>query len=281
MKRSLLILLLLPSLFMFSQSEKMPAPKVLGNYVGINAGLSSGVMRDMITSPLFYTAFMPALTIDYQHFGKKSLFDFRFMTLNGYYFNFINDELSSGSGNSFDFDFTYYRLLEQSSDDEMKYYLGVSAGNFTDIRINQAFMNAALTIDNISDLALNIRADWRITRPEKQKKILWLIKYTRKEKEYLLSGKVGVPVVGLIYRPGFTNPGNSTLNDGTLLQGYAMKVKAFLGMNTDIAVSRVLENGNMIRFGYYWDCVTNGKKAINRIDMSHHVFTFGLIFKIN
>lgn len=120
-----------------------------------------------------------------------------------------------------------------------------------------------------------------IDKAQKHKKILWLIKHTRKEKEYLLSGKVGVPIVSLIYRPGFTNPGNSTLNDGALLQGYAMKAKAFSGLNTNISISRILANGNMIRFGYYWDYVTNGQNAINRIDMSHHVFTFGLIFKIN
>lgn len=170
MKKIILLLLIIQSLTGFSQNEKKASPKVSGNYVGINSGLASGVMRDMVTSPLFYTALMPALTIDYQRFGKKSLLDISFMTLNGFYFNFINDDISSGTGNSFDFDFTYYRLLEQNSDDEMKYFLGVSAGNFSGIRMNQAFMNAAFSFDNITDFALNIKADWRLTRPKNTRK---------------------------------------------------------------------------------------------------------------
>lgn len=281
MKTFLLLTLISLSLVVFSQTENSDSYNVQGNYLGINGGLATGVVRDLVTSPLFYTALMPAVTIDYKHYGKKSIFDFSFMTLNGLYISTSPNNFTSGSGNSFDLDLSYYRLLEANSDDELKYYLGGGIGNFSDIRVNNSFMNAAFTFDNFTDFGLNLRADWRIDRPEKQKKFLWLIKYTKKEKHYLLSGKIGLPVATIIYRPGFTNPGNSTLYDEALFEGYKSKVKVFSGLNTDISVSRILKNGNMIRFGYYWDFITSGKSAVNRIDMSHHVFTFGLIFKIN
>ena len=281
MKKILFSLCLLSSIALFSQDNQQQNNIVSGNYLGINGGLASGVVRDLVTSPLYYTALMPAVTIDYKHFGKKSIFDFSFMTLNGIYIAATHDNYITGTGNSFDFDLSYYRLLESNSDDELKYYLGGGIGNFTDFRVNNSFMNAAFTFDNFTDFGLNLRADWRIDRPEKQKKFLWLIKYTKKEKHYLLSGKIGLPVATIIYRPSFTNPGNSTLYDEALFEGYKSKVKVFSGLNTDISVSRILKNGNMIRFGYYWDFITSGKSAVNRIDMSHHVFTFGLIFKIN
>lgn len=280
MKRILFLLCLFSSFGVFAQINQQQNIKVSGKYLGTNVGLASGVVRDVLTSPLFYSAVMPALTIDYKHYSEKSIFDFSFMTLNGIYITATHDNFVLGTGNSFDFDFSYYRLLEATSDEELKYYLGAGIGNFSDIRVNNSFMNAAFAFDNFTDFGLNLRADWRIDSPEKQKKFLWLIKYTKKEKHYLLSGKIGLPIASVIYRPGFTNPGNSTLYDEALFEGYKSKVKVFSGLNTDISISRILTNGNMIRFGYYWDFITSGKSAINRIDMSHHVFTFGLIFKI-
>lgn len=56
MKNYLIIFFLLLSNLVFSQEEENILPQVSGNYIGINAGLSSGLVRDLITSPLFYTS---------------------------------------------------------------------------------------------------------------------------------------------------------------------------------------------------------------------------------
>lgn len=281
MQKIIFVLLLSFSLNAYSQADEKSLPDITGNYLGISGGLATGVMRDIVTSPLFYTAVMPAVNIDYKLYFQKSIFSVNFATLNGFYMTLTHDNAFSASGNKFDFDISYYRLLEESSDNSLKNYLGVSTGNFTELYINNAFMNAGFTFNNFTDVSLNLKADWSITKPEKQKKFLWLIKYKSKEKQYLLSGKLGVPIVSLMYRPTFTNPGNSTLNDETLFPNYSMKTKVFSGLSTDISISRILKNGNMVRFGYYWDFITSGKNALNRIDMSHHIFTVGLIYKIN
>lgn len=281
MRKLLLVFLLIPYFSVFSQTQENQFQNVQGNYLGISAGLATGVMRDIVTSPLFYTAFMPAVNIDYKLYCPKSIFSVNFATLNGLYMTLTHDDVYSATGNKFDFDISYYRLLETNSGNGLNNYLGVSTGNFSELYMNSSFMNAGFTFNNFTDFSLNLKTDWRITKPEKQKKFLWLIKYTSKEKQYLLSGKLGIPVISLMYRPSYTNPGNSTLNNDVLFQGYSMNTKVFSGLSIDISISRILQNGNMVRFGYYWDFITSGKNAINRIDMSHHIFTIGLIFKIN
>ncbi|MDD3860819.1 MAG: hypothetical protein PHW83_11520 [Bacteroidales bacterium] len=281
MRKIIFALLLSFSLNAYSQADQKTLPDIKANYFGISGGLATGVMRDFVTSPLFYTAFMPAVNFDYKLYCPKSIFSINFATLNGFYIALTHDNAYSATGNKFDFDISYYRLLEASSDDALKNYLGISTGNFTELYINNAFMNAGFTFNNFTDISLCLKSDWTIIKPEKQKKFLWLIKYKSKEKQFLLSGKLGVPVVSLMYRPAFTNPGNATLNNEVLFPNYSMKTKVFSGLSTDISISRILKNGNMLRIGYYWDYITSGKNALNRIDMSHHIFTVGLIYKIN
>ncbi|HOZ30546.1 MAG TPA: hypothetical protein PLL66_06480 [Bacteroidales bacterium] len=281
MRKIIFGLLLVFSLNAISQTEEKVLPDIHGNYLGIAAGFATGTIRDFLTSPLSYTALMPAINFDYKLYCPKSIFSVNFATIDGLYITVTHDNTYIATGYKFDFDISYYRLLEGNSGGGLKNYLGLSTGNFSELYINSAFGNASSTFDNFTDLSLCLKSDWTIIKPEKQKKFLWLVKYKSKEKQYLLSGKLGVPIVSLMYRPAFTNPGNSTLNDETLFPNYSMKTKVFSGLSTDISISRILKNGNMVRFGYYWDFITSGKNALNRIDMSHHIFTVGLIYKIN
>ena len=255
--------------------------KQKSNFIDISAGLATGSLRDMGTSPLFYTAFLPAIDITYSGYFNKNLIQTSVSSYNGLLIRATDDDFFTASANTFSGEIYYYRHYSDYDDTGFKHYPGTSLSNYTALRINNAFQNAAFSLDNISSLNLNYMITKDFTKKEKQKKFLWLIKYTRKEKHFLASFKIGVPVYSLVYRQGFTNPGNSTLNSDMLLPNYKFKSKVFSGLNTNLSLARVLINGNMFRFTYYWDFFTTGKYSSNRLDMSKHAVLFSLIFKIN
>ncbi len=266
---------------MFSQQDAEKSLSYKGNYLGISGGFSTGLMRDMVTSPLFYTGIMADVALDYTNVSEKNLVNFNFTTVNGLYVSSGVDDFYTSTGSIFDFELAYYRNIEEYSRFDFAQYIGFSVGNYSAIRVNNAFMNAGMTFDNFTDFDLNLRADFPFTRHEKKKKLFWLIPYTKKEKHFLVSGKIGIPVYSLIFRPDYTNPGNSTLNNDVLFPGYEMSGKVFSGMNTDLSIARFLNNGNMIKFTYFWEYMTTGKLTTNRLDTSRHAFLFTLVFKIN
>ncbi len=250
-----------------------------GSYIDISGGLTIGSLRDMSTSPLFYTGVLPTIEIKYSNLFNKNLITFNFNTSNGLYLTSSENDFYNGSGNIFDFELSYFRNYDEFTNNSFGNWPGLSINNSTALRTNNYFGNAAFTFDNISSININYLITKKWTRKSKEKKILWLIKYRRKEKKYLLSFKTGIPIYSFIYRPGFTNPGNATQPE-LLLPGYKMYGKVFSGMNTNISLARILFNGNMIKLSYNWDFFTSGKYSLNRLDTSKHTLLFSLVFKI-
>jgi hypothetical protein len=250
------------------------------NYIDISSGLAIGNLRDMATSPLFYTGVLPTVDFSYSDYFNKNLIKVNLSSLNGIYVRTTVDDFYSSSANIINFELSYYKHYDEYDDGSLMHWPGISLNNYTAIRINNSFGNAAFTLDNISSMNLNYMITKNFTRKAKEKKFLWLIKYKRKQKDYLFSFKTGIPVYSLIYRPGFTNPGNATQTE-TLLPGYKFTGKVFSGINTNLGIARMLKNGNMIKFSYNWDFFTSGKYSLNRLDYSKHSFLFSLVFKLN
>ncbi|MCK9498767.1 MAG: hypothetical protein M0Q45_04590 [Bacteroidales bacterium] len=281
MKRYFLIFNLLLSSLIYAQIYENSFPEYKGNYFGMDLGFSSGLVRDLLTSPLFYTSSLAYVDFNYLHISEKNIFEGKFANHSGINSKFINDNFYIGFQTSFDFKFSWLKYLQTSSDESFKNYLGLDVDNYSIIRINPEFMNAASSIDNISNFAIVYQAKYNYHRLEKEKKFLGLIKYKRKEKFYVFSGKLSVPIISMYYRPSFTNPGNATLIENAVFNAYSLKAKAFSGLNTELAVFRVLPNGNMFKYAYSWMFATNGKNAFNRLEFSHHIFSLGFVFKIN
>ncbi len=283
MKNKILFILILyfgVPLTSIGQTDTVPK-KTRSNLIDISAGLATGSLRDMSTSPLFYTGLLPAIDISYSNFFNKNLIQLNLSSYNGIYIKLTDDDSYLSTANSVNTEIAYFRHYEDYDNTGFKHYPGVSLNNYTSIRVNSAFNNAAFAFDNISSLNINYLITKDFTLKAKHKKLLWLIKYYRKEKQYLASFKIGIPIYSLIYRPGFTNPGNLTLNNIILLPDYKITSKVFSGMNTNLSLSRILKNGNMIKFTYHWEFFTSGKHALNRLDMSKHALLFSLVFKIN
>lgn len=282
MKRIFLILALLFSSLVYAQVQENTFPKPNGNYLGINWGLSTGSVRDMLTSPLFYTSVLIYGDFSYFYIDEQNIFELKTATHNGLNAKLISDNFHVGFQSAFDFKLSLLRNVQSISDNDLKHYLGADIDNYMSIRIMPDFMNAALSIDNVSNFAIAYKAEYNYHKKRKEKNFLGLIPYTTNEKFYVFSGRLSVPVISLYARPKFTNPESATVDiEDPLFKGYSLKAKAFSGLSTDLSVSRILKNGNIIKYGYAWMFATNGKNAINRLEFSHHIIYIGLVFKFN
>lgn len=251
-----------------------------GNYIGISGGMAISSLRDLGTSPLFYTGILPSAQLSYTKYSKRNVWNFKFTTLNGIFLHMTEDDTYTASGNIFDFEFAYLRNYAEEGS-KIRTYFGTSINNYSSLRNNGAFMNASFAFDNISYLNLNYKIEYDWVRKEKEKKLFWLFKYTRKEKRYVLGAKLGIPIFGLIYRPGYTYLGNATTSGDDIFPGYEFNYKVFPGMNTDLSIARVLNNGNQMKLSYYWDFMTTGKLSENRLDKAKHMFLLTLVFNLN
>lgn len=251
-----------------------------GNYIGISGGLAISSLRDLGTSPLFYTGFLPSAKFNYTNYSNRNIWNVKLTSLNGIFVHTTDIDMYSASGNIIDLEFAFLRNYAEEGN-ELRTYIGTSINNYSSLRNNSSFMNASFAFDNISYLNLDYKFEFDWIRKEKQKKLFWLFKYTRKEKKYVLGAKLGVPIFSMIYRPGYTYLGNATSSTDVLLPGYKWDYKVFPGMNTDLSISRVLNNGNQMKFSYYWDFMTTGKLSENRLDKSKHMLLFSLVFNLN
>lgn len=281
MRIILICFLLLGLLFKPALSQEKDSITIQGHYVNIGAGISSGLLRDYGTSPLFYTALMADVSInDQYYFGKNRLF-IKFQTNNGAYLRFTDNQNYSATANCIDAEISYFRHVGEIGNTKIQHAPGLSISNYTSIRSNQDFGNGGFSFDNISSLQAKYSFSRILTRAAKDKKFLWLIKYHRKEKHYRANIDFGIPLYSIIYRQGYTNPGNSTLDYTDPFEGYDSYGKFFSGMNTQLALNRILENGNMYGLSYNWSFLSTGKKDSNQLNMSHHAIMFHLIFKFN
>jgi len=251
-----------------------------GHYIGVSGGIAISSLRDLGTSPLFYTGILPSAQLSHIYYFGKNIWNFKFTTLNGVYLHMTDIDMFSASGNIFDFEFSFLHNYAEEGN-EYRTYIGTSLNNFSSFRNNSSFMNASFAFDNISYLNLDYKFEYDWVRKEKQKKLFWLFKYTRKEKRYVLGAKVGIPVFSMLYRPGYTYLGNATNSNNTLFPGYEWNYKVFPGLNTDLSISRVLNNGNQMKLSYYWDFMTTGKLSENRLEQSKHMLLYTLIFNLN
>ena len=97
-------------------------------------------------------------------------------------------------------------------------------------------------------------------------------------------GKLNLPVIGLVVRPGYAYLDNYTSNidmTNTVLNNYETFTKWFPGVGTDIGLYLNLLNGNRIGFNYRWDYLTTGKKGIYRFDNALHSINLNFMFNIN
>lgn len=281
-KISILFFCCLISSFTFSNTiQDSIKLNPLGKYVGVSGGLVIDRLRDSGTSPLFYTGILPLLQVEYLRRDAKDIFNYKLCFYNGIYFKKTKNDIFKGSGLMFDLELSYLRKLDISNNIKHNHYLGFSLGNFSSIRINEAFMNAAFAFDNFSNVELDYKFELQFIRKERMASFFGFFKYKKIEKKFLLSFDLGLPVYSLIYRPGFNYIGNATSNITDTFDHYEFKSKLISGLNTDISISRLYKNGNIIKYAYCWDMFSTGKASAYMLNTAKHLFVVSLILKLD
>jgi hypothetical protein len=273
-----LILFFTVALTLSSQENIFSFPQK-SSYIETSAGFSTGKIRDRLTTPLFYDLTAAKINLSRTILRPKGIYNYGIDFYGGIYYLFINDDFFISSTQQFIFNFNYSRLLEALSSVSYRYYIGSSLQNHSLIWLNEAFGNAAFTFSNISNINFDFKYKLLFIKASKEKKLFWLIKYKTKERKYMMDFDLSIPFFSGIYRPEFTNPGNSTLNNSSIFNGYKMNLGLFTGLQTNFSLNEILANGNMFRYGYRWQMGSYLKNNPSTLDVSYHSLYFSLIFK--
>ena len=152
-------------------------------------------------------------------------------------------------------------------------WVGPALQNYFDIKEIAAMMNASTGVSGF----MNLCAEGMLS---------YDFAFIRDHSHNLLTayGKLTLPVVGLVVRPGYAYMDNYT-NDinvaNTLLEDYETFGKWFAGASTDVGLNLNLLNGNRIGLSYRWDYLTTGHKGTYRFDNALHSININFMFNLN
>ena len=100
---------------------------------------------------------------------------------------------------------------------------------------------------------------------------------------FSIYGKISLPLIGMVSRPGFAYMDNYTANINTvntLLQDYISCPILFPGVSTDIGFMVNLLNSNRIGLSYRWDYLTSRHTGEYRFDHAAHSFNVTYMFNL-
>lgn len=270
MKRiQILVLLLFLALITFAQKTSLEHSRVPiyltgGGCMGATGYYDAGV------SPLHYLGF--ALGVD---FG---------LTVEWKWCRITQDNIISGclaAGNKADskagaYGITInnrigfmYRVAEPA--EGLRLWAGGSFNPYTDIRINQKMMNAAVGLTTMYALDGNFRLEFDI--PSRRRTDL-----------FMLFADITLPLAALGERPDYAYVFNATSSSDPVeyvLDGYQGFAIAMPGATTDIGIFFNLKNRNRIGLSYRWDYWTTRHTATHRFDNAYHTLNLKFMFNIN
>ena len=162
-----------------------------------------------------------------------------------------------------------YRVSEPA--DGLRLWVGGSFNPYTDIRINQKMMNAAVGLTSMYAMDGNFRLEFDI--PSRRRTDL-----------FMLFADITLPLVALGERPSYAYVYNATSSSDPVeyvLDGYEGFAKAMPGATTDIGIFFNLKNRNRIGLSYRWDYWTTRHASVHRFDNAYHTVNLKFMFNIN
>ena len=183
------------------------------------------------------------------------------------FYNALSDLNGSSINVNLTTEFLY--RFHDSAKNRWHYWAGGQTQTFVDVREIPMLMNASWSVSAFVNLGATgmVQYDFAFNRDKTHH---WLTAY----------GKLDLPLMGVVDRPGFAYIGNPTINEDALL-GDDIFVKFFLGASTELGLYLNLLNDNRIGLSYRWDYLTTGKKGIYRYDNALHAINLNFMFKIN
>ena len=219
---------------------------------------------DKGTIPFRYTGFganaIGGITIEWGrfHIGQEVQF----------FYNMLSDVNGSSTDVNLTTEFLY--RFHDSPKNRWHYLAGGQVQTFVDMKDIPLLMNAASSVSLFGNLyAIGmLKYDFAFNRSLSHH---WLTAY----------GKLGLPIVGVVNRPGYAYIGNPTINENAWLESSDTFAKFFSGASTELGLYLNLRNDNRIGLSYRWDYLTTGKKGAYRYDNALHSINLSFMFRVN
>ena len=185
-----------------------------------------------------------------------------------FFYNFLSDFNGSSTNVNLTTEFLY--RFHDSPSSRWHYWAGGQVQTFVDMRDIPMLMNASSSVSLFGNLCATgmLKYDFAFNQTMSHH---WLTAY----------GKLDLPLVGVVNRPGYAYIGNPTINEDPLLSANETFAKFFPGASTELGLYLNLRNDNRIGLFYRWDYLTTGKKGAYRYDNSLHSINLSFMFRVN
>ena len=248
------------------QSQKSQLYNRLGNRVPVWLNLSAGANYaqcfDKGTVPFRYKGLganvAAGVTVEWGRWHMQA-------EGRGFYTDF-----TTLSGTALDIDVSTEFLYHCSRINRWSFWAGGSMQTFIDMKEIPGLMNAASSVSVFANLCAVGMVDYNFAF-NRDKTHHWLTAF----------GKLSLPLVGVVSRPGFAYIGNPTINEDDLLEDYDTFAKFFPGASTELGFYLNLRNDNRIGLSYRWDYLTTGKQGAYRFDNALHSINLSFMFRVN
>lgn len=256
------------------QSYTFPRPAYKSSRVPVWLSFAAGTnlieSYDLGASPIRYwgigLCFNPGLTIEFDRYQLS--YDTR-----------ILGNVCFGKSTATPMIFTIDSRVEflyrcrDSYHNRLHFWAGGTGQLFFDIKYYSQLMNAALGTTYFLNLHATGMAQYDFGR-----------RYDCEHSMFTLYGKLSLPLIGLVDRPGFAYMENYTsdLNTVETLNETREETGIFFpGVNTEIGLYLNLLNNNKIGLSYRWDYLTTRHTGIYRFDHASHTFNLKFMFNLN
>lgn len=183
----------------------------------------------------------------------------------GFYTSF-----TSFSGTAYDINLSAEFLYRCTVVKRWSFWAGGTLQGFMDIKEIPALMNATSSVSSFGNLCAAGMVEYPFAF-NSDNTHHWLT----------ASGKLSLPIVGVVNRPGYAYIGNPTINEDAWLGDNETFAKFFPGVSTELGLYLNLRNDNRIGLSYLWDYLTTGKIRAYRYDNALHSINLSFMFRVN
>jgi|GEM_PF-5403948 len=236
--------------------------------IGINAGTGFSDFYEAGASPLTYLGLAGGFGGSFKIEAIAWQLRFENTLMGGIYAPFADEASSTAFGLTNAMNATFMRRLTDVG--KNKRWVGITIANWTDLKINSAMMNASTALGNFS----NIGARFMLNRE-------YVTRNTNHS--YTIDCDIYIPLLGIIYRPGYSYMDNYTANTQTTdsaTSNYKLSGSFLNGATTSLGFSRNLYGYN-IRVSYDWLMITTNNSGCYRFVEGIHMIKLGLNFYLN
>ncbi|WP_321279931.1 hypothetical protein [Marinifilum fragile] len=246
-------------------------------FIKITSGLNIVKMRDMATSPLFYTGGLKHFELGYVKWKEGKERNLSFSTSIGKANNTTNDHTASAQVSIYNI--SYSKLYPIWQQDKWNLKVGGQLSNSFHIRNNPSFQNNATGLEVFSTLFASGKLSWNISNKEKKRAKFLFIPMNFKPRKRELSFRVNLAVMNNTYRNGYAYNNNSAItNDPDVFDDYQLKIFSGYRLGTELNYTVFLKNKNAIRLGYEFDAYKTGGN-LDKFEMANYKLKISLLFK--